>query len=128
MPTAGVQVVTFEGIVGSGWPLAILGTQVPLPPGGALHQSALEHMASVMQPAAHMPMGLQIGVVPEHCVESVHWTQVLVVMLQYGVGAEHCESMVQASQLPWLGPVVAQIVDRHTTSPSVPVQGPSPLA
>ena len=70
----------------------------------------------------------QSGVEPEHCDESVHWKQVLVVALQCGAVPGHCESITQATQLPELVPVVAQIVERHTVSPLLPVQGPSPLA
>jgi hypothetical protein len=59
---------------------------------------------------------------------ALHWTQVFVVVLQAGLAPEHWLSMMHATQRPWFEPLVAQTVDRHTTSPFDPVQGPSPLA
>jgi len=72
--------------------------------------------------------GSQTGVAPAHAALLVHCTQVLVVVLQTGVAPEHWESMMHPAQVPAVGPVVAQIPDRHTAAPSAPVHGPSPLA
>ena len=69
----------------------------------------------------------QIGVEPEHCAELVHWMHALVV-LQCGAVEGHWESVTHASHLPMFGPVVAQMVERHTDPAVEPVQGPSPFA
>jgi hypothetical protein len=113
--------------VGTGEPFMSLSAQVWAL---SLHhcEEALQS-ASVLQPGMQVPVVvLQIGVVPEHWAEVVHWTQVLVVMLQMGVAPEHCASITHCSQRPMLGPEVAQIFDRHTVSPLLSAQGPSPLA
>ena len=63
-----------------------------------------------------------------HVAEVVHWTHVSVAVLQVCVAPEHCELRRHATHSPWFAPVVAQIVERHSTAPSAPVQGPSPFA
>ena len=63
-----------------------------------------------------------------HVADVVHCTQVLVVVLHAGVAPLHCALVVHATQRPVFGPVVAQIVDRHSVAPLDPVQGPSPFA
>jgi hypothetical protein len=54
-------------------------------------------------------------------------THALDVMSQIGVLPLHCESIAHASQSPAFGPLVAQIVERHTVDPFAIVQGPSPF-
>jgi hypothetical protein len=77
----------------------------------------------------HMPVdGWQMGASFGHWDEVVHSTQVLVVVSQIAIPEGHCEFSRQATQRPELAPVVAQIVERQSTVPSVDVQGPSPLA
>lgn len=73
---------------------------------------------------------LQSGVTPTHAVAfvPVHCTQVLVVVLHAGVTPEQFASPLQRSHLPVFGPVVAQMIERHTTPPFAPVHGPSPFA
>jgi hypothetical protein len=54
-------------------------------------------------------------------------THVSVVPSQTGSAAGHVPEATHCSHLPAFGPVVAQIVERHTTVPSPAVQGPSPF-
>ena len=54
-------------------------------------------------------------------------THVFVVGSQTGVVAVHVLERTHCSHLPALGPVVAQIIERHTVVPSPALQGPSPF-
>jgi hypothetical protein len=54
-------------------------------------------------------------------------THAFVAASQTGVAAAHVLETTHCSHLPAFGPVVAQIVERHTVVPSPAVQGPSPF-
>jgi len=116
-------------------PVSRSGVQAPVVP----QNSPFGHSLSFVQreppsptPASlemHIPVVvLHVGASVSHMLELVHCTQVLVVVLHTGVPAGHSELVVQATQSPPFGPVVAQKVDRQSVVPSVAVHGPSPLA
>ena len=64
--------------------------------------------------------------VPEP-VSPLQGEHLFVVASQIGALPMHCELSVHCSQSPMFGPVVAQIVERHTAAPFAPEQGPSPF-
>jgi hypothetical protein len=104
---------------------------------------AVAHAAGVAAPRSpshlmHVPTGLQIGVVPEHCAFDAHCTQVWLVSLQAGLAptqspfspAEH------STHLPASGPAATHAgvaADLHALgvpelrSPSHATQAPAPL-
>src|SRR5665213_2728553 len=54
LPTALEQVATLDGVVGSGFPLAILGSHIPsATPSAELHQSPVTQSESTRQPLVH---------------------------------------------------------------------------
>jgi len=83
---------------------------------------------SPLQVAHADDAGLQTGSAVGHIADVVHCAHALVVRLQLGVALGHCESITHASQRPLFTPVVAQMFERQTALPFVPVHGPSPFA
>jgi hypothetical protein len=93
-----------------GW-LCVQGSVAP-DPASPLHGTQVDFIAS------------QIGVVPLHCDELVHWTQTPDIVLHTGVGALQSEFMRHPTQTSF-GP---HFCERHTVPPFIVVHGPSPFA
>src|SRR4051794_15890562 len=55
-PTASEHFATSEGVDGSGVPLSSLGTHIPVPPTGPLHQSLVGQSASSWHPVMQSPV------------------------------------------------------------------------
>lgn len=95
-----------------------------------VHASALAEPRSPLQGTQVDATASQTGLAPVQAaaLAGVHCTQVLLVGLHAGVAPAHAASVVQATQVAWLGPVVAHIAERQTVGPDVALHGPSPSA